>query len=291
MSQQDIKTVAVIGAGDMGHGIAEVALLAGYEVWLQDVADEFVNRGKTRITDSLKKLMEKGRVEADLYESVLSGSLKTTTEIGAAAAASDLVIEAIPENMDLKKATFGELDKAAPAHTILASNTSTMSITEIATSTNRPGQVIGLHYFNPAVIMKLVEVIRGEKSSDESIEAGYDFCLKCKKVPVRVNKDVPGFIVNRSTAPRNVLLGCIVGHGIAEPEEVDAMMKAVGMPMGPFELRDFTGIDVGVSVCSYFAEAIHPDYAPPAPANSPHFYAVDSRPLDPTEMAAPEPYQ
>ena len=156
MNINDIKTVAVVGAGDMGHGIAEVALLTGYRVNLYDIKDEFVERGRDRIFSSVAKLVEKGRVPAELDEAIRNKLLKTTTDLAEAAADADLVIEAVPEIMDLKKQVFGDLDKAAPAHTLLASNTSTMSITEIASATSRQDKVFGLHYFNPAVLMRLV---------------------------------------------------------------------------------------------------------------------------------------
>jgi enoyl-CoA hydratase/3-hydroxyacyl-CoA dehydrogenase len=153
------------------------------------------------------------------------------------------------------------MDAAAPDHTIFASNTSTMKITEIASVTNRPEKVVGLHYFNPAVLMKLVEVIKAEKTSDETMQVAYDFVLKNNKVPVRVKKDLPGFIVNRVQAPAGAMLNCILDMGIFEPEQVDAVMKTMGMPMGPYETMDYTGLDINFHAGSYFAEAIHPDFA------------------------------
>ena len=262
MNADDIRIVAVIGAGDMGHGIAEVALLAGYRVFLHDISQVFIDRGTKRIDESLRKLLAKGKVSQDLYDTINRERLITTMDLGEAARQADLVMEAVPEVMDLKKKTFSELDKFAPAHTMFASNTSTMSITEIAKATNRPGKVLGLHYFNPAVLMPTVEVIRGERTSDETMQAAYDFCLKCGKKPVRVNKDVPGFIVNRVQAPGGVLLRCILDEGIAAPEEVDAVMRKLGMPMGPYEVMDYTGLDINVNSANYFAETVHPDYAP-----------------------------
>ncbi|MCP4669516.1 MAG: 3-hydroxyacyl-CoA dehydrogenase family protein, partial [Deltaproteobacteria bacterium] len=175
---------------------------------------------------------------------------------------ADMVIEAIPEIMDLKKETFKVLDGAAPPHCLLASNTSTMSITEIAKVTKRPDKVLGLHYFNPPVLMALVEVIRGEKTSDETMDMGYAFVLKNNKVPVRVAKDVVGFIVNRVQAPAGVLLNAWLDEGIVEPEEYDALMRKLGMPMGPYELLDYTGLDINYHASNYFAEAVHPDFAP-----------------------------
>lgn len=262
MKGDEMKTVAVVGAGDMGHGIAEVALLAGYRVFLRDVEKRFVDRGVERIDESLQKLVQKGKVAQDLYERIHKELLHPCVDLGEAVGDADLVIEAIPEILDLKKATFQEMDRLAPPHAILASNTSTMRITEIARATRRPGKVLGLHYFNPAVLMKLVEVIRGEETTEETMQAGYEFCLRTGKVPVRVEKDVPGFIVNRVQAPGGVLLGCILDHGVAKPEEVDALLKKLGLPMGPYELMDYTGIDINYHASRYFAQAVHPDFAP-----------------------------
>jgi len=262
MDAEQIKTVAVIGAGDMGHGIAEVALLAGYEVRLRDVTQELLDRGMTRIDASLQKLVSKGKVSQGQYDAIKGGQLKPCLDLGDAVDGADLVIEAIPEILALKQETFTELDGLAPPHALLASNTSTMRITSIAEATQRPAQVVGLHYFNPAVLMRAVEVIKGEATSEETMQAAVDFCTKCGKLPVRVNKDVPGFIINRVQAPSGVLLGCLVDHGIAKPDEVDAVMRGLGMPMGPFEVMDYTGLDVNCHAGRYFAETVHPDFAP-----------------------------
>ena len=261
MNINDIRTLAVIGAGDMGHGIAEVALIAGYKVYLRDINHEFVNRGVTRIHQSLEKLVSKGKIRKEDHEKIRGELLVPCVDISEAVKEADLVIEAIPEIMDLKKETFREMDKAAPAHTLFASNTSTMKITEIASVTGRREKVLGLHYFNPAVLMKLVEVIRGDQTSEETIRIGYDFVLKNNKVPVCVQKDVPGFIVNRVQAPAGVLLHCILDEKIAEPEEVDAVMRKLGMPMGPYETMDYTGLDIFLHGSNYFAKEVHPDFA------------------------------
>ncbi len=261
MNIDDIKNIAVLGAGDMGHGIAEVALMAGYKVFLRDIKQEFVDRGVARINQSLEKLVSKGKVEQGLFDRIKSELLVPCVELEDAVKEADLVIEAVPEIMSLKQETFSAIDKLAPAHTIFASNTSTMKITEIATITNRPEKVIGLHYFNPAVLMKLVEVIRGDKSSDESMQIGYDFVMKIGKVPVKVEKDVAGFIVNRVQAPAGVLLNAILDEGKIEPEQIDAVMRSIGAPMGPYETMDYTGLDISYHGSLYFAETIHPDFA------------------------------
>ena len=262
MNVADIKTVAVIGAGDMGHGIAEVALMAGYTVYLRDINQEFVDRGVARIRESLTKFVSKGKVTAEQEKKINAELLKPCVDLKEAVQEADLVIEAIPEIMELKKETFAAIDAATKPHTLLASNTSTMKITEIGSLTKRPEKVLGLHYFNPAVLMRLVEVIRGDKTSDETMQVAFDFVLKNGKVPVRVEKDVPGFIVNRVQAPSGLLLTSIVDEGIAQPEEVDALMRKLGMPMGPFELMDYTGLDVSYHGRHYYAKVIHPDFAP-----------------------------
>jgi len=262
MNIDDIKTVAMIGAGDMGHGIAEVALLAGYNVNLYDIKTEFVDKGKGRIFESLDKLLEKGKVKADLDKAIRSKNLKTTTDLKEAVGNADLVIEAIPEVMDLKKKVFAELDKYAPKHALLASNTSTMSISEIAEVTKRPEKMFGLHYFNPAVLMRLVEVIRANKTSDETIKIGMAFVEKNKKLGVLVKKDAPGFIANRVNQAPGVLIMEIVERGEIEPEALDAFTRLLGSAMGPCELTDYVGVDIAVNASNYFAEKLGPDYGP-----------------------------
>lgn len=264
MNINDIKTVAMIGAGDMGHGIAEVALLAGYRVNLYDIKDEFVEKGKTRIFESLDLLLGKGKIPAELDAAIRNQLLTTTTDLADAVGDADLVIEAIPEVMELKKQVFAEIDAAAPAHTLLASNTSTMSISEIATATGRPDKVLGLHYFNPAVLMRLVEVIKADETSGETMQIGMQFAKKQKKVGVYVKKDSPGFIVNRVNHATSVLIGEVLERGEIEPEALDAFMRSMGAAMGPCELTDYVGVDVAVNVARYFEQTMGPEYGPPA---------------------------
>lgn len=263
MKIEDIKKIVVMGAGDMGHGIAEVALLAGYKVAIQDIEQRFVDRGLTRIKESLDKLVEKQKVTAENKEAMLA-NIKTFVDIAESAKDADFIIEAVPEMMDLKKQVFQALDAAAPKHAILASNTSNMSITEIASTTKRPEQVVGMHFFNPAVLMKLVEVIKGEKTSEATVQLAYDLALKMNKVPVRVEKDSIGFVYNRINAPAQILLSLMVEKGVATPVEIDAKMKTIGMPMGPYELMDYVGLDVAYHGARYFADRLSRDYAPPS---------------------------
>ncbi|MEE4352838.1 MAG: 3-hydroxyacyl-CoA dehydrogenase NAD-binding domain-containing protein [Desulfatiglans sp.] len=262
MNIDDIKTLSVLGAGDMGHGIAEVALIAGYKVFLRDIKQEFVDKGAKRIDESLQKLVLKGKVKADHYDRIQKELIHPCVDLQEAVRETDLVIEVAPEILDLKKEIFREVDQLAPSHALLASNTSTMSISEISSATNRPEKVLGLHFFNPVVIMKLVEVIRGSKTTEETMSIGYDFGKNLGKIPVRVEKDVPGFIVNRINAPAHVVRGCILDSGIVGPEEFDALVRKSGAPMGPFELWDYVGIDVGLNVLSYYEKNLHPDYKP-----------------------------
>ncbi len=260
MKAEDVKKVAMIGAGDMGHGIAACCLMGGYTVILRDIEQKFVDRGMAGIKASFDKFKEKGKMTPEAYDDAMK-RLIPMVDLQEAVKDADFIIEAVPEKVDLKKSVFAELDKFAPKHAILASNTSNISITEIASATNRPDKVIGYHFFNPAILMKLVEVIKGAKSSDESITIGYDIAKKIKKVPVIVKKDSPGFIYNRVNEPTLVLLSKIVEAGHPTPEEFDAALKPL-MPMTPFELLDYVGIDIAVHGLEYFADVLSPDYKP-----------------------------
>jgi enoyl-CoA hydratase/3-hydroxyacyl-CoA dehydrogenase len=261
MKVEDIKKIAVMGAGDMGHGIAEVALLAGYKVALRDIEQRFVDKGLIRIKESLEKLVEKQRVTEDNKKAMVA-NIETFVDVDKAVKDADFVIEAVPEIMELKKQVFEALDKSAPKHAILASNTSNMSVSEIAEHTKRPAQIVGMHFFNPAVLMKLVEVIKGNKTSEETMKVTYDLALKMNKVPVRVEKDSIGFVFNRVNAPTAILLGALIDRKMATPEEIDAKMRKIGMPMGPYELMDYVGLDVAYHGGLYFAERLSPEFKP-----------------------------
>ena len=262
MKVEDIKKIAVMGAGDMGHGIAEVALLSGYKVAMRDIEQRFVDKGLARIKESLEKLMEKQKVTEENKKAMLA-NMGIFVDVDKAVKDADFVIEAAPEIMDIKKKVFQALDESAPKHAVLASNTSNMSITEIASVTKRPEKVVGMHFFNPAVLMRLVEVIKGDKTSEETMKVAYDLALKMNKVPVRVEKDSIGFVYNRVNAPNSILLGAIIERGWATPEEIDAKMRKVGMPMGPYELMDYVGLDVAYHGALYFSERLSPEFKPP----------------------------
>ena len=260
MKLEDVKKITMIGAGDMGHGIAANCLLGGYTVVLRDIEQRFVDRGVEGIKKSFAKFKEKGKITPEAHDDALA-RLILMVDLEEAVKDADFVIEAVPEKLELKKSVFAELDKFAPKHAILASNTSNISITEIAKATGRPDKVIGYHFFNPAILMKLVEVTRGAQSSDESIQIGYELAKKIGKVPVIVEKDSPGFIYNRANEPTLVFLSKILEAGHPTPEEFDAAMKPF-MPMTPFELLDYVGIDIAYHGMEYFAEVLSPDYKP-----------------------------
>jgi len=246
MKIEEIKTVAVIGAGTMGHGIAELAALAGYDVKLRDINEELVQKGYKQIEWSLNKFVEKGTLTQEKAEQALK-RITPLVDLKASVEAADFVIEAVPEILKLKKELFAELDRYAPKHAILATNTSSLSITEIAKATQRPEKVVGMHFFNPPVKMALVEVIKGEKTSEETMQVTIELAKKMGKTPIRVEKDVFGFIVNRVlVGPFMFESAWMVSRGEASIEEIDSRMKYYeGFPMGPFELQDLTGIDIG----------------------------------------------
>jgi len=260
MKAEDVKKITMVGAGDMGHGIAASFLQGGYTVVLRDIEQRFVDKGMAGSKASFDKFKAKGKMTPEAYDDAFT-RLIPMVDVQAAVSDSDFIIEAVPEKLELKKSVFAELDKFAPKHAILASNTSNISISEIATATQRPDKVIGYHFFNPALLMKLVEVIKGKKTSDESIQIGYDLAKKIKKVPVIVKKDSPGFIYNRVNEPTLVLLSKVVEAGHPTPEEFDAALKPV-MPMAPFELLDYVGIDIALHGLEYFAQVLSKDYQP-----------------------------
>jgi enoyl-CoA hydratase/3-hydroxyacyl-CoA dehydrogenase len=262
MKSEDVKKIVVVGAGDMGHGIAASFLLGGYAVVLRDIEQRFVDRGVGGIKKSLAAFKEKGKITPEAHDNALA-RLIPMVDLKEAVAGADFIIEAVPEKLELKKSVFADLDRFSPRDAILASNTSNISITEIAKATGRPEKVIGYHFFNPAVLMKLVEVTRGARSSDESIQIGYELAKKIGKVPVIVQKDSPGFICNRVNEPTLVFLSKILEAGHPTPEEFDAAIKPF-TPMGPFELLDYVGIDIAYHGMEYFAQVLSPEYKPSA---------------------------
>lgn len=260
MKIEDIKYVAVIGAGAMGHSIAQVALMSGFSVSLYDIHDEIVENGKSKIDWSLKKFVEKVKISEDDYKKFLN-NLSLTTDLKEAVKFADLCIEAVPEKLDLKKKIFSDLDKLTPDHAILASNTSNMSITEIGSVTQRPGKVIGMHYFNPPVLAPLIEVVIGDKTSEETLKIMTDFTKKSNKTPI-FSKDSPGFICNRIIAPGTLLLNLMLDRKEYPPERIDAAALQLGSPIGPYQLQDYLGLDVVYDSMKYISERLSNDYAP-----------------------------
>lgn len=246
-----VEKVMVVGAGQMGSGIAQVCAQAGYIVLLNDLKPEFVERGLGVINKNLSRNVEKGRMTEEQKQAVLD-RITVSTDLQDAAEV-DLVIEAAVENLEVKSNIFAQLDKMAPAHAILASNTSSLPITEIAAATNRPDKVIGMHFMNPVPVMKLVEIIRGLATSDEVYQVIEDMTKSLSKVPVEVN-DFPGFVSNRVLMPMINEAIYTLYEGVATKEAIDEVMK-LGMnhPMGPLTLADFIGLDT----CLYIMETLH----------------------------------
>lgn len=246
-----IKTIGVVGAGTMGNGIAQVAAMAGFDVVMSDIEDRFVQNGLKNVDKFLGKSVEKGKMTADDKNAVM-GRIKGTTNVEDMKDA-DLVVEVVLEVMDVKKKVFKQLDEITKKEAILATNTSSMSITEIATATSRPDRVVGMHFFNPVPLMKLVEVIKGMKTSDETMATTFELAKKLGKEPVAVKVDVPGFLANRLMIAVAIEAIKLYEQGIASKEDVDKAAKlGLNYPMGPFELMDLTGVDINYHVMDYF---------------------------------------
>ena len=257
MTLEDIDRVAVLGAGNMGHGITEVVAMAGYDVTMRDIDESIVAEGYEDIEWSLEKLAEGGRLDEE--PSVVLSRIETTTDLAEAVADADLVVEAAPEDLALKHEIFADLDELTHGAAILASNTSSLPISDIAEATDRPERVVGMHFFNPPVKMDLVEVIYGRETSDETAETAYAFVEDVDKTPIYVHKDVRGFVVNTVLGPFLNEPMWMVSEGETTVREADATMAHErGYPMGPFELADLTGIDIGYHVRTEAGEPIPP---------------------------------
>ena len=259
---EKMRKAAVIGSGTMGHGITQLLAMSGLQVTMVDISDDLLQKAVEKIKWSLGKFAEKKRIRQEDADAALS-RISTTTSYEQAVKDIDLAIEAVPENIELKKQVFAKLDSLAPPHAILASNTSTLSITEMGKATSRPDKVAGMHFFNPPQLMALVEVIKGEKTSQETINTLVELAKKLGKTPVVVRKDVRGFIVNR-------VLGAVFNEafwayhrGEATKEGIDASVKyGGGFPMGWFELADFVGLDIAYEVGKILYEAYGERFKP-----------------------------
>lgn len=251
----NIRNVTVIGAGTMGNGIAHVFAQYGFDVILNDIKQEFIERGLGSVKTNLDRQLKKGTLSEQQKTDTLK-RLKTTTDFKEACANADLVIEAVTENEEIKKQLFRTLDGACKPAALLASNTSSISITALAAVTSRPGKVIGMHFMNPVPVMKLVEVIRGYATTQETYTAIKELTEKLEKVPVEVN-DYPGFVSNRVLLPMlNEAMFCVM-EGVATPESIDTVMKfGMNHPMGPLQLADFIGLDVCLSIMNVLHEGL-----------------------------------
>jgi 3-hydroxybutyryl-CoA dehydrogenase len=257
-----MKKIGVIGSGTMGNGIVHVFAQHGFQVAMVDISAEALQRGMQTISQNLDRQVKKGLIDETAKNNTLA-NIRTYTNLSEAVADTNLVIEAATENFDLKRKIFADLDQFCPPQAILATNTSSISITSIAAATKRPEQVIGMHFMNPVPVMKLVEVIRGYATSDATTNAVVEMSKQLNKIPVEVN-DYPGFISNRILMPMLNEAIFALYEGVAGVEEIDSIMK-LGMahPMGPLQLADFIGLDV----CKYILDVLHkgfgnPKYAP-----------------------------
>jgi len=258
-----IKKVAVLGAGLMGHGITQVAAqTAKYEVYMRDIKQEFIDNGMKMIKDSLQRYLEKGEmIEAEVNQ-VLS-RIHPVLDSKEAVSDADLVIEAVPENLELKKSVIAEADKLTKSEAFIVSNTSSVSITELASATRRPEKFAGMHFFNPPQVMKLVEIIRGAKTSDETVNTIVKVSKRMGKEPVIVKKDVAGFVVNRILTPALNEAVSLVWEGVASPEDIDKAIKlGLNWPMGPLTLLDYVGVDTTLAICEVLQKELGPKYAP-----------------------------
>jgi 3-hydroxybutyryl-CoA dehydrogenase len=262
MHLSEVRKIAVIGAGTMGAGIAQACAAAGFQVTMRDVEQRFVDGGFRRIREPLMKRVEKGKMAASEVEAVLS-KIRGVVDLKDAVAGAQIVIEAVFEKMDIKRELYSELDRLCPPEVVFASNTSSLSITEMASVTKRADRVLGMHFFNPAPVMKLVEVIRGSETSNETVQLVRDLCGKLGKEVVEV-KESPGFVVNRLLVPMMNEAFNLLQEGVASAEDIDKAMKlGTNMPMGPFELADYTGLDIGLDVMEVlFRETGDPKFRP-----------------------------
>lgn len=239
----EIKKPFVLGAGIMGAGIGQLCAQKGYEVFVTDVSEEIIGKAKEKVTRGLQRRIEKGKITQEDMDSVLS-QMNWSTDLNIARE-SNFVIEAVFENLDLKKEIFKNLDSICSPETILATNTTALSVSEIASATQRPDKVIGMHFFNPAVIMKLVEIIRGDETSEETIETTKMFAESLGKVPIATFKEAPAGIVSRVLAGLLNEAATVFADGIADAQDIDEAMKlGAGLPMGPLALIDMIGLDI-----------------------------------------------
>jgi len=262
MHATDVRKIAVIGAGTMGAGIAQACAAAGFPVPMRDIEQRLIDGGFRRIKEPLAKRVERGKMAQAEVDAILS-KIRGVVDLKEAVAGAHVVIEAVFEKMDVKKELYAELDRLCPPEVVFASNTSSLSITEMANATKRADRVVGMHFFNPAPVMKLVEVIRGSETSDATVALVKDLCGKLGKDPVEV-RESPGFVVNRLLVPMMNEAFNLLQEGVASAADIDKAMKlGTNMPMGPLELADYTGLDIGLDVMEVlFRETGDPKFRP-----------------------------
>lgn len=259
----NIQTIGVVGAGSMGTGIANLAAMNGFNVILRDIDEKYLQNALNRMDKFMEKSVARGKMTEEQKQQTLD-RIKPTTNLNDMVEA-DVVIEAVIEDLELKKEVFSQLDEIVKENVILATNTSSMSITVIASATKRPDRVAGMHFFNPAQLMKLVEVVRGYETSDETVEELKALSKALTKEPIEVKKDVPGFIVNRIMIPQFIEAIKLLEEGVATAEDIDkAVTLGLNYPMGPFTLQDYAGVDIGLHVMEYFKQEFNDNrFAPP----------------------------
>jgi len=257
----EIKTVAVLGAGLMGHGITQVAAqTAKYDVYMRDIKQEFIDNGMKMINDSLQRFLKKGEMTEAQVNEVLS-RIHPTLDLKEAVSNADLIIEAVTENVELKKKVLAEADSLVKQDAIIASNTSSISISELASATKRPEKFVGMHFFNPPQLMKLIEIIRGAKTSDETLNTIVEVTKAMGKEPVVVKKDVAGFVVNRILIPALNEAVDLVNEDVATPEDIDKAIKlGLNWPMGPITLLDYVGLDTTLAITEVMVKELDPKY-------------------------------
>ena len=252
----DIKRVLVIGAGTMGHGIAHVAAQAGCQAHLFDVDAAVVEKGLKQVEANLRKGLDKGKITQEAFDATLANIAAASTELAEAAAEADLVVEAVPERMELKQAIFKTLGESAPAHAILATNTSSLPVADIAAASGHPDRVIGMHFFNPVHIMKLLEVVRTDETSDEVVEATRAIGERFGKTVIVV-KDSPGFATSRLGLVLGLEAIRMVEEGVASPQDIDTALElGYRHPMGPLKLTDLVGLDVRLGIAKHLASVL-----------------------------------
>ena len=256
----DIRKAAVIGAGIMGHGIAEVLAVSGIEVNLIDAYEEALSRAEKAIRESLARMGKSGKVKQEDIPGIM-GRISFSGDLEGSVKDVDIVIEAVPEIEKLKRDVVSRAFRNARKDTIIASNTSNILISSIGADVADPSRLAGMHFFNPPAVMKLVEVIKSDRTSDETAETLMNLTRRIGKTPILVMRETPGFVVNRINAPESLLFGLIVQEKLASPESVDAFARSQGLPMGPYELMDYVGIDTMAHSLEYYAETVHPDYS------------------------------